>query len=583
MAYLRPFRTQVALSVVMMAVSALSALAGPYLIKVAIDRYIIAERNMAGLNTVAALYIASQLVYWLGSYWSSLFMTVAGQTAIHDLRQDLFSHLQRLSVSYYDRRPAGVIMSRATNDVAALNELLSSGLLHVVADLFTLIGIVTVMLVIDARLALYSFAILPLLVLVSTVFRNRVLSAYRRVRAVMANVNASLQESISGVRVTQSLTREEENIERFDRTNYENLQANMQAASLFSVYIPTVEVVGAIGTGIVLWFGGLDIMAAAAGVEAASFSVGGLVAFLAYVNRFYQPIRDLSHVYNVLQSAMAAAEKIFSIMETEPEVREPAHAPDLPRIRGAVRFEGVSFAYNPGEFVLRDVSLEIPAAHRVALVGPTGAGKTTLVHLLVRFYEPQEGIISIDGYDIRRYSLASLRRQVGLVLQEPFLFSGTVAENIRYGNPAAGDGEVEAAARAVGAHEFIAALEKGYDTEVHERGGTLSAGQRQLISLARLLLKDPRIVLLDEATASIDPATEQAVHRALEVLLRGRTSLVIAHRLATVQAADLILVLEGGRIVERGTHPELLRRGGVYRRLWTESGRAGMAGIPPSA
>ncbi len=560
MKYVVPHWRYILLASIMTLGVAGSNLAGPYLLKVAIDRYI-ATGNLWGLNGVAALYILTHLVNWVCSYGQTYYMSWVGQNTLYSLRRDLFSHLQRLGFKFYDSRPAGVIMSRVTNDVQAIQELISGGLVHMISDVIVLGGIVTIMLLMNTRLALVSFLVLPFLTYTAIVFRNRVRRAYRDVRVKIANVNATLQESISGVRVAQSFVREDLNAQRFDQTNLENLQANMRAASLFSVFMPLVDCIGAAGISLILWYGGRQVMAG-------TLTVGVVVAFISYLERFYRPLQDLGQIYNTMQSAMAACEKIFAIMDTEPEITDRPGAVDPGSLKGHVRFENVTFGYDPDRPVLHDINLEALPGERVALVGPTGAGKTSIINLLARFYDPQRGRIVVDGHDLRDLKVECLRKQIGIVLQDTFLFSGTVKDNIKYGKLDATDEEVIAAAKAVGAHEFIEKMPQGYDTPVGERGAMLSIGQRQLISFARALLRDPRILILDEATSSVDAYTEVLIQRALEKLLEGRTSFIIAHRLSTVRNADKILVIDQGRIVERGTHAELLARGGLYAQLY---------------
>ncbi|MDQ7793771.1 MAG: ABC transporter ATP-binding protein [bacterium] len=558
--YLWPYRRAVATACAMTVLVSASQLAGPYLFGLGIDRFVLAGRA-AGLEWLALLYMGTFAVSWLGSYYQTYLMALVGQKAIYRIRQDLFEHIQKQDFRFFDGRPAGVIMSRLTSDIGAIEELIVMGIVHVVADLLLLGGIIGIMLSLDVRLALISFCTLPIVAVLATGFRNRVLGAYRQVRAKIAMINANLQESISGVRVTQSFGREEVNEGRFDRTNQENLQANMQAASLFSIFIPLVEAVGALGMALVIWYGGPPVIRG-------TLTLGVFTIFISYVTRFYQPIRDLSAVYNQLQAATAAAEKIFEILDTEPGVRDRPGAIGLPPVRGEVEFEGVSFAYRDGEPVLDGVSLRAAPGERVALVGPTGAGKTTVLALLARFYEPEAGVIRVDGLDLQGVSLRSLRRQLGIVLQENFIFAGTVRENIRYGRLEATDEQVEAAARAVNAHQFVAKLPDGYDTEVQERGSRLSVGQRQLVAFARALLADPAILILDEATANVDAHTEVLIQEALERLLEGRTAFIVAHRLSTVRGADRIYVLDQGRVVEEGTHRQLLDRGGLYAELY---------------
>ncbi len=560
--YIWPYRLHLLLGLLFMLAVSVTGLISPLLLRTAIDRYIKAEQNVAGLSGVALLYLLVYVINWLCTYWQTYFVSWAGQNIIFSIRQRLFEHLQRLSFSFYDRVEAGRVMSRVTNDVGALNELVSSGILNVINDAFKLVGIVGIMLFMNWRLALLTFTTLPFLWLISTKFRFRMQMAYHQVRRKIATVNANLQESISGIRVAQSFTRENRNMEQFDNTNMENLQANMQAAQLHSLFGPLVDLVGAVGICLVLWYGGNLI-------RADILTIGTAYAFINYVNQFYMPIRDLSQVYNVWQSATVSTDRIFELLETEPDVQDRPGAIELPTITGRVTFENVTFGYLPDQPVLHDICLAAEPGQTVALVGPTGAGKSSIINLLSRFYDPGEGKITIDGHELRDVTLQSLHRQLGIVLQDTFLFSGTIRENICYGRPDASDEEVIAATQAVGAHEFIMQLTDGYDTEVHERGSRLSIGQRQLISFARTLLCDPRILILDEATSSVDAYTEVIIQRALERLLHGRTAFVIAHRLSTIRHADKIVAIDDGRVVEEGTHDELLaRQGGLYQMLY---------------
>jgi ABC-type multidrug transport system fused ATPase/permease subunit len=452
-------------------------------------------------------------------------------------------------------------MSRVTNDVETLNEFLTSGVEVAIGDIFILVGIVTVMFFLNTWLALVSLAVIPILLVGTILLGGRVREAYRVTRKKISGVTANLAESISGMRVVQSFSREMANAQQFDRVNVENLQANIQAAKISALFFPLVDVLGSLGTCLVLWFGGT-------GVISGSISLGVLVAFMAYVTRFFMPIREISMLYNNVQSALAATERITEIVDARTEVKEAEDAVQLPRIKGEIRFNHVSFGYEPNTYVLRDIDLEISENQRVALVGPTGAGKTSLANLAARFYDPQEGTIIVDGYDLRKVTLKSLRSQMGIVLQDPFLFTGSIRENIAYGKPDAPEQEIIEAAKAVGAHDFIMNFAQGYNTNVGERGIRLSMGQRQLISVARALLADPRILILDEATSSVDPYTELLLQNALKKLLEKRTTLIIAHRLSTVRSADKIVVIDGGRIVDTGTHKELMSRRGLYKRLY---------------
>ncbi len=575
MGYVWPYRRQAIVAVVTTVAVAAASLAPPYLLGLAIDRYIKAGL-LSGLTGIAWLFVGVYLVMWLGSYWQTYAMSWVGQKAIFDIRRDLFAHYQKLDVGYFQKYPTGVLISRATNDVEAISELVSSGVVSVASDVLTLFGIVGVMFFLNTRLALYSLAMIPLVIVVAVVFRGHVVVAYRDVRQKIAKVAANLQETISGVRVTQSFVREDANQDRFEVINRENFGANMRAAYLFALFVPTVDIVAAVGTAIVIWFGGTAVIQ---GLQQAAGAVGGLagagvltagelVAFLTYITRFYQPIRDLVAVYNQAQAATAAAEKIFRIVDTVPAVLDQPGAPALPPVKGDIEYRDVSFAYVPGEPVLDRVSFRVRPGERIALVGPTGAGKTSIVNLLGRFYDPGQGAVLVDGMDVRTVTQESLRRQIAFVLQDTFLFSGTVEENIKYGRPEAIREEVVRAAETVGAHQFITKLADGYDTQVEERGSKLSIGQRQLVSFARALLADPRILILDEATSSVDAYTEVIIQKAMDRLLEGRTCIIIAHRLSTVRDADLILVIDDGRVVERGRHGALMDKGGLYRRLY---------------
>ena len=571
--YMRPFRWHVFTAAFLMIVVSASNLAGPYLLKVAIDEYI-AKKNLAGLNFITLLYLVIYIVNWLGQYWQQYIISWAGQNIIFNLRRDLFSHLQRLGLRFYDKLEAGRIMSRVTNDVDALNNLLTSGLVGLINDFFTIFGIIFIMLQMDFRLALVSFITLPMLVYASIWFQNRMRRAYHNVRRRIADVNANLQESISGIRVSQAFTREDVNAQRFDETNQNNLQANLQAVSLQSAFFPTVDIIGSIGTAAVLWYGGLQI-ARTLGISVTSaaggaLTVGVLVAFLNYVTRFFMPIRDLTQLYSQFLSATVSTERIFEFLDEKPDVADRPGVQPLPPIQGYVKFEDVTFEYVEGQPVLHGVNLEARPGQTIALVGPTGAGKSTVINLLSRFYEITGGRVTIDGHDIRDVTLESLRSQLGIVLQDTFLFSGTIKDNIRYGRLDASEGDIQSVARTVNADPFIQHMPQGYDTQVQERGSKISVGQRQLVSFARALLADPRILILDEATSSVDAYTELLIQKALDKLLEGRTAFIIAHRLSTIRNADRIYVIDGGRVVEQGTHDELLAKEGKYYELYAK-------------
>jgi ABC-type multidrug transport system fused ATPase/permease subunit len=536
-------------------------LIGPYLMKIAIDDGI-AKRNMLVLALSSGAYLLSMLLGLLSSFGQGYLLAKGGQSVLFEIRGRLFSHIQRLSLGFFSKQETGQLISRLVNDVGALHDFLNFAVISIINDLLTLIGIIAIMLYMNLELSLISFAFLPLLIGLVLSFRSKMRRAYREVRRKIGKVTAGIQEGVAGVRVTQSFAKERENLERFNRTNLENLQANMQAAVVWSSFFPLVDIVGALATAAIIWYGGIQVVHG-------KMTLGVIVAFLGYVQRFFWPIMDLTRIYNMMQSATAASERIFEVMDTKPEIEDAEDAIELTDVKGNIRLKDVWFRYNEEDgFVIKGISNEIREGEVVALVGPTGCGKTTLVNLISRMYEPQMGAIYLDGVDIRRIKQSSLRRQMVVVPQDPFIFSGTIRENIRYGKLEAKDEEVEEAARIVRAHEFIAELPNGYDTEVGERGARLSGGQKQLISFARALLANPRILILDEATSNIDIYTEMLIQEALAELFRGRTVIVIAHRLSTVRSADRILVMEDGRIVEEGSHKELLEMGGVYKRLY---------------
>jgi len=559
--YMARYRVNFAVIILLLLVSAVLGVVGPYLLgPVAIDQCI-AQGNLSALYWVAVVYVGVYVLSWLVGCVQTYLRFWLGQRMIFDLRQDMFSNLQKLSMSFYDKRHVGRIMSRVTNDVETLNEFLTSGVEAAIGDILVLVFIVIVMLILNTWLALITFTVIPILLIGTILLGGRVREAYRLTRKKISGVTANLAESISGVRVSQSFSREMANAQQFDRVNVENLQANIQAARVSALFFPLVDVLGSLGTSLVLLFGGTAVMND-------SLKLGVLVAFMLYVTRFFIPVREISMLYNNVQSALAATERMTEILDAKPEVEEAEDAIELPRIKGEIKSINVSFGYEPNNFVLKDINLEIHQNDRVALVGPTGAGKTSLASLVARFYDVQKGSITIDGYDIRKVSIKSLRSQMGIVLQDPFLFTGSIRENIAYGKPEATEQEIVEAAKAVGAHDFIMNFAQGYDTNVGERGVRLSMGQRQLISFARALLADPRILILDEATSSVDAYTELLIQNAMKKLLERRTTLIIAHRLSTVRSADKIVVIDAGRIVDTGTHEELMGREGLYRKLY---------------
>jgi len=581
--YLRPYRPQVSLAIAAIVGHACLELAPPYLTKVVIDRYIPA-RDIAGLGTIAAIYIAVLAGSFALEYVQTWTMQATGQRIMFDLRMQMMTHLHRLDLRFYDRNPVGRLMTRVTTDVDVLNDLFTSGVVSVFGDVFTLIGIMVVLVWMDWRLALVAFSVLPLIALITQWFRLNVRESYRTVRTWIARINAYLQERITGMATAQLFRREGRDYEDFAAIDREHRDANLNSIFYYAAFYPAIEVVSALAAALILWVGG-------GWVANGGLTLGALVAFLQYSQRFFRPISDLSEKFNVLQGAMASSERIFALLDTPIEIRNPevrtdvrragsfssavalAKAEDPPTIDpltapGVIRFENVTFAYVEGEPVLRNVSFAVHPGQRVGIVGATGSGKTTLMSLLLRFYDVQHGRITIDGVDIRAMDLAALRGLFGLVLQDVYLFSGTIASNVRLGDASISDDAVTRALDAVHASTFVDRMPQGFDTPVAERGATLSSGQKQLLSFARALAFNSRVLILDEATSSVDTETELLIRDALRVMMRGRTTIAIAHRLSTIQDMDRILVMHRGELRESGTHQELLALRGIYHRLY---------------
>jgi ATP-binding cassette subfamily B protein len=576
--YLRPYWRQVVVAFVAIIAGAAGQLAQPYLVKIAIDQHIAAGR-LEGLDTLAAVFLAIVVGGFAAEYLQTWTLQMTGQRIMFDLRMTIYSHLQQLDVQYYDRNPVGRLMTRVTSDVDAINDLFTSGVVTIFGDVFSLVGIMTVMMFMNWRLALVSFTVLPLIVVITQWFRRNVRQSYRVVRGLIARINAFLQENITGMSTVQLFRREKLNFDRFDSIDRELRDANYDSIFFYAVFYPAIELVAAIAAALILWYGGASVLRNA-------LSLGALVAFLQYSARFFRPISDMSEKFNVMQAAMASSERIFKLVDEPVKIRQPEHPKGL-TLRslgegGHIVFDHVWFAYNDQDYVLRDVSFDVKPGQRVGIVGATGSGKTTLINLLLRFYDVSKGRIMVDGVDIRELDLKDLRGLFSLVLQDVHLFSGTIAENIRLGHQDIDDERLQRAAAAVHADAFIERLAHGYQTPVAERGSTLSVGQKQLLSFARALAFDPRVLILDEATSSVDTETELLIRDALQVLMKGRTTIAVAHRLSTIQDMDRILVFHKGQLREAGTHQELLAHRGIYFKLFELQYKSANLGEPVS-
>ncbi|NLE99987.1 MAG: ABC transporter ATP-binding protein [Anaerolineales bacterium] len=583
--YFRPFWGLLAAAAALMVVATLLQLLPPYLTGLAVDQFIapsgeplptwlarVAGNNASrttGLTVTMVTLLATYVLSFGASVGQFYLMTVAGQRVLMHMRTQIFQRIQTLSLKFFDQHEAGDLMSRLVSDTEVINQVLGGGIMRLASMGLSLVGIVASMLTLNWRMALVSFIVLPFMVLTTTAFSRRARVAFRRTRHTIGQVSAELQENIAGVREVQAFSREDENVQEFRSVNAANRDANVQAQSIMSAFSPALDVLSTVALAVVTGYGGYLVL----GFSPPLASVGTIVAFLLYVRRFYEPIRMIGTLYTQLQSAIAGAERVFELLDTEPDVQNAPNAVELPEPEGRVEFDGVSFQYQEDKPVLCDVSVIAEPGQTIALVGPTGVGKTTIVSLLLRFYDVNEGAIRIDGHDIRDVTLDSLRRHIGLVLQDTFLFSGTVMENIRYGRLDASEQEVMAAAELANAHAFIMRLPEGYQTQLGERGHNISQGQRQLVAIARAVLANPRILVLDEATSNVDTRTELLIQRALDTLLVGRTSFVIAHRLSTIRNASQVIVLEEGGIVERGTHEELLAAKGRYHAIYSSQFR----------
>jgi len=558
--YLYPYRWPVLASILLLALVSGLKIVAPILTKIAIDDHI-ANSDVPGLIGIAQLLLLVLAFQFVLFFVQTYITNWTGQKIMFDLRIEIFSHIQKLHLGYFDRIPVGRLITRVTTDVDVLNELFTSGVVNIIGDLISLFGILIVMLWLDWRLALITFSVVPLIFLATIVFKIKVRNAYRKVRVAIARINTFLQENVTGMSVVQIFVQEERKLEEFKERNRDHLQANLASILYHAIYYPVISLIAAVSTGLIVWYGGLKTLEG-------TLTLGVLVAFIQYSERFYKPISDLSEKFNILQNAMASSERIFDLLDTAPEIKESQNIVTLPNIEGSIEFKDVCFSYRPGIPIIKNVSFKISPEEKIAIVGATGSGKSTLINLLCRFYDVDSGEILIDGTNIRELSLAQLRETIAVVLQDVFLFSGSVEENVKLWDRPISDTDIEWATQQVNAQTFIQALPEGYSTAVTERGSSLSVGQRQLLAFARALAHSPQILVLDEATSSVDTETEILIQDAVEKLMEDHTSLIIAHRLSTIQHCDRVLVLHKGEVIEEGTHRTLLNRHGVYRKLY---------------
>jgi ABC-type multidrug transport system fused ATPase/permease subunit len=567
--YMLPVKKWISVGFIGMLVRTLATMATPYLVGVGTN-YIL-KSDLHGLGITVIIIFAIALVTWVGQYWENLYLSYGGQKIIYRMRTEMFSHLHQLPLSFFDNQQVGKLMSRIQNDVQQLQEIITQGILSLLASLITLMGIAVIMIIMNPRLALFILAIVPVMIVLVWIWQTYARRAFIQVRRAIATVNSQLQEDLSGVRVVQSLSREEENMGQFDQVNMAHYDANIVAVKREALMMPMINILTGVSYAIVIIVGGFQALDNPT-------LIPFLISFLLYVQRFFDPILELSMQYTELQRAMASGSRIFELMDIKPDILDTPDAIELPVVKGEVNFQNVSFAYEPEEYILNDINLAIKPGETVAIVGQTGSGKSSLVNLIARFYDAEKGEITVDGYNVRSVTQQSLRRQIGIVPQDPILFSGTIEDNIKYGKKEATRDEVIEVAKMVGANGFISRLEKGYDAEVGQRGGNLSAGQRQLLCLARAILTNPRILILDEATSNVDTNTERIMQRALHKLTKDRTSITIAHRLSTITRADRIIVLAKGKIIEQGSHKELLAQKGVYAKMYQTLSSPDLAG-----